>query len=228
MGEPLKIYSGESAVVAKLEVRAPGSYEFEVDLRGNALVSTIFVKALNGATIAAVWKDFNPLTDDRYTVDTYPSVADGYNRRFIAQATHGVAVLEITVTGGSPEFGVFVTANALVGNFASPDAVQQVDGTITTTSEGVSTPKNSTAVTSATPATETSFTLATVKRFRFTNRGKCMLRYAFASGGTNDGSDYATLAPNATAEETGILDANITVYVRSPAASERIEVVSWT
>lgn len=128
MSEPLKIYDGEAAVVAPLAARAAGTYEFEVELRGNALVSTVFVDDLDGATITAVWKDTNPLTTDRYVVHTHAAIVAGYNREFIAEATHGVSILVITVTGGTPTFGVFATANQLVGNFASPQSTQKVSG----------------------------------------------------------------------------------------------------
>lgn len=131
MGEPLKIYANQAAVLAPLETRAAGPYSFPVELRGNALISTVFVEDIAGATITATWKDHNPLTSTLFTVDAHaPITANGYHRKFIAQATHGVSVLEITVAGGSPKFGVFITANQLVGNFPSPDSVQTVDGTV--------------------------------------------------------------------------------------------------
>lgn len=131
MAEPLKIYGNEAAVLAPLIARPAATYSFPCELRGNALISTIFVTDIDGATITATWRDHNPLTNDLYTVAAHdPITANGYHRKFIAEATHGVSVLEITVAGGTPTFGVFVTANQLVGNFASPDSLQQVTGTI--------------------------------------------------------------------------------------------------
>ena len=102
----------------------------------------------------------------------------------------------------------------------------KVTGTVTTVAGGVTTPKNTTAITSATPDTETSVALAAVKRFRITNRGNAVLKYSFLA--TESGTNYASLYPNGTIEEEGILSANVTIYMQSPNPSQRVELVSWT
>jgi hypothetical protein len=102
----------------------------------------------------------------------------------------------------------------------------KVTGTVTTIAGGVTTPKNTTAITSATPGTETSVALVAVKRFRITNRGNAILKYSFLP--TESGSNYASLYPNGTAEEDGILSVNVTIYMQSPNPSQRVELVSWT
>lgn len=102
----------------------------------------------------------------------------------------------------------------------------KVTGSFTATVQGSTAGLNATVTTSATPNTETNFTVVGVKRFRFTNRGNVMLKYAFAVG--ESGTNYATLAPNATVDEGDIQSANITVYIQAPSPSQRIEVVSWS
>lgn len=131
MAEPIKIYANEAGIIAPNLVRAPGTYQFPAEMRGNATVSTVWVEDIDGGTITATWKDHNPFTQDLFTVAAHaPITTNGYHRKFIAEAMHGVSVLEVVVTGGSPKFGVFATANQLVGNFASPDSVQEVSGEV--------------------------------------------------------------------------------------------------
>jgi hypothetical protein len=101
-------------------------------------------------------------------------------------------------------------------------AIQQDFQTI----KPVKNPVNTTVITSATPSTESNFTLVTVKRFCLVNRGTAVIQYAYALG--DSGTNYATIYPGAANEEVNIDDQTITIYVQSPSASQRLEVVSWS
>lgn len=229
MGEPLKIYEGESAVVAPLATFAPGTYQFPVELRGNALISTVWVDAINGATITATWKDYNPLTADLYTVFTHPPIAtDGYHREFIAQATHGVAVLEIVVAGGSPRFGAFATANILTGSYASPDSTQNVTGNLTfSQGANLSTGKTKKVVV-ITANTEQSYTFpAGTKLFFLKARTTGKLLLAFDVNGTTAG-DYVTVFPGGFYKSPEFDKPSYTIYFQSPVAGLELELESWS
>lgn len=134
MAEPLKIYLNEAAVVLPLAARPAGSYASEVDLRGNTFVSTIYVKTIDpGASVAATWKDFNPLSTilDLYPVFTQPlATTTGFHRAVVNHVTHGVSVLELTVAGGAVEFGVFVTAVQFMTSYPADGGVQEISGTV--------------------------------------------------------------------------------------------------
>lgn len=90
----------------------------------------------------------------------------------------------------------------------------------------VKNPVNSTVVTSATPATETSFTFVLIKRFKIINRGNAMVQFAYSLG--DSGTNYISIPPGSYNEEAGIDDQTITIYLQSPSANQRLEVVQWS
>lgn len=125
----------------------------------------------------------------------------------------------LTVTGYDPVLDKFFFLPIESG-------AVKVTGNLSTTPGGATAALNTTVTTSATPNTETSFTLATIKSFRVTNRGRAIVKYAFASG--DSGLNYASLTPNASFWEEGIFNSSVTLYIQSPSPSQRLEVVSWT
>jgi hypothetical protein len=90
----------------------------------------------------------------------------------------------------------------------------------------VKNPVNTTVITDPTPNTESNFTLTTIKRFRLVNRGAAIIKYAYYPG--DSGTNYGTINPGGSSEEENIDDQTITIYVQSPSASQRLEVVSWS
>lgn len=138
MAEPLKIYGNESAVVVPMATRAPGVETFDLELRGSALFSTIYVESIDpGASISIAWKDYNPLSSsaDPFLVFTQPlKTTTGYQRDFNNQVTHGTSMVEVTVAGGNARFGVFVTAITATSNYPAAGSTQEISGTITASS----------------------------------------------------------------------------------------------
>lgn len=72
------------------------------------------------------------------------------------------------------------------------------------------------------PNVETSFTLLQIKQFDIINRGTDVVKLKFAAGG-----DYITLSPKDSYREEDIQTQDITFYVESASASQRLEVIYW-
>ena len=234
-------------------------------VRCNSLLSSVYIRTNAGATVQANYFDTtsgDETSPERYNLRSHdPLTAVGVTDRILVPKIHNKPQLEVVVTGGTVEFGVYATAvstsasdidqslvehlqDAVINSdrgiivagydaaidkyFFLPieDGALKIKGVVTTVAGGVATPKNTTFITSATPDTETSVALAAVKRFRITNRGNAVLKYSFLA--TESGSNYASLYPNGTVEEEGILSANVTIYMQSPNPSQRVELVSWT
>lgn len=75
------------------------------------------------------------------------------------------------------------------------------------------------------PGNETSFTLLLVKRFHLINRGSVKVQACFIAG--QSATVYRTIYPNSPWSEDAIDAQNLTFYVQAPAASQRLELISW-
>lgn len=79
--------------------------------------------------------------------------------------------------------------------------------------------------TDLTPDTETTFTKGPIKQFEITNRGNVVVKLSYQAG--QSGTIYRSLYPNAPYEVLSIDDQTISFYVQAPAASQRLEIVTW-
>ncbi len=116
-------------IITELQVLAAGVHEYDVEVHGNAALSTVYLKAANGATILVEWLDFNPLatSSDLNPVDAHPPITTvGYHRRFISKLHQGTSRVKLTITGGNPEMGVFATAIQVTGTYPIDGGVQAV------------------------------------------------------------------------------------------------------
>ncbi len=87
------------------------------------------------------------------------------------------------------------------------------------------TPATLNFATDPTPGTETSISLAQIVRFQMTNRGDTSVRFSYQSG---TGVTWSTLYPQATYSEENLNSVNITLYIQSASASQRLEVIAWS
>jgi hypothetical protein len=249
----------------ELETRGAGTYEQVGEIRGNSILSSIFIESIDpGATLKINYYDSTTGGDigERFDLVGHPLIDDTVpvltTLRILVTRIHHRVVAEAIVTGGNIKFSLYATVvsstasdldqslvyNEQIANLLTDkglvaagydegtgkfyflpidNGAVKVTGTVV--AGGVTTPLNTTIMTDPTPSTETSFSLVGVKRYRMTNRGNAILRYAFASGGTS--TNYATLYPNGTVEELDIISPAVTIYIQSPSPSQRIEVVSW-
>lgn len=74
--------------------------------------------------------------------------------------------------------------------------------------------------------TETNFTVSAIKRLAVTNRGSVIVKLTYASG--QSGVAYYSILPGVTYTEENIDDQTVVVYLQAPAASQRLEVITWS
>jgi hypothetical protein len=129
----------DSAIVFEIAPRAAGVYKERVSVGGNSILSTLWVKSIDpGASVSARWYDIGP-GNDEYPGEQVDLVnhgtittADVSDRR-VASKCHNKAFLEVTVTGGSATFGVYVT---VVSSFPSGGLYLEGQSAILTTDGG--------------------------------------------------------------------------------------------
>ena len=107
----------ETKTALELETRPPGTYYIQVMVRCNSLLSSVFVKACaGGATVKANYYDTttgDSTTPERYDLNSHVllGTADvGDTNRILVTKIHNKPILEVVVTGGAVEFGVYITA----------------------------------------------------------------------------------------------------------------------
>lgn len=112
----------ESKAIVPVQTFAPGTYQIPMQVEGNSLLSTVYVKAVDaGASVKANYWDFGPgngnLTGERVDLQSHQSIAvGGVTDRLIVTGMHNKPRLELVVTGGSVEVGVYLS---VVATFAS-------------------------------------------------------------------------------------------------------------
>lgn len=119
MATSTTVFLGEFETKSLLEVepRGAGVYRIKMMIRCNSLLSSIFIKSCDaGATITAKYFDTttgDEFTPERYDLlghDPYGSANAGETHRILVTKIHNKPQLEVTVAGGSAEFGVYGTA----------------------------------------------------------------------------------------------------------------------
>lgn len=112
----------ETRELFTLETRVPGTYLAKMMIRGNSLLSSVFIKAIDpGATLQVNYYDTSTGSDDlfeRYDLQCHPLLAGpnvGETSRILVTRIHNKPQTEIIVTGGNVEFGIYIT---VVSDFA--------------------------------------------------------------------------------------------------------------
>jgi len=99
-----------------LESRGPGTYRTKLAIRGNSLLSSVFVKSISaGATLKVNYWDTTTGTEqspERYDLTSHDLITDtdaGTTFRITVPRIHFKPQIEAIVTGGTVEFGIHVT-----------------------------------------------------------------------------------------------------------------------
>jgi hypothetical protein len=110
----LSQYQTKSALV--LAERAPGTYLVKMMIRGNSLLSSVYVKSISpGATLKVNYYDTttgSDLTTERFELESHDLIDDtaaGKTFRISIPRIHNKPQAEVIVTGGTVEFGVYIT-----------------------------------------------------------------------------------------------------------------------
>lgn len=114
----------ESKDIVPVQTLAPDTYTFPLQPEGNSLLSSLFLKSADpGATVKVNFWDFGPGDGDqpgeRVDLQSHQLFTDAdfpATDRIIVTAMHNKPRVEVIVTGGSVEVGVYVT---VVATFAS-------------------------------------------------------------------------------------------------------------
>lgn len=118
-GVPTEVFLGvfETDNLLDLKNRGPGTYRIKLMIRCNSLLSSIYIKSADaGATVKANYFDTttgSELTTERYDLlshDLYDDTNVGETNRILVTKIHNKPQLEVIVTGGNVEFGVYGTA----------------------------------------------------------------------------------------------------------------------
>jgi len=118
--KPKQLKLGESNTIFPLETRTPETYERLMQILGNSLLSTLYVKTIGGGGSVTA-KFFDSITDDRpgdrFELDAHTvAITAGFLERIIVTRIHSRPISEIVVAGASAEFALFVT---VVSEFAA-------------------------------------------------------------------------------------------------------------
>jgi hypothetical protein len=118
-GTVLNLDQFETRQLLELESRGPGTYEVQMMIRGNSLLSSVFVKSISaGATLKVNYFDTSSGTvqdSERYDLQSHILLTDadaGTTNRIIVPRIHNKPIAEVIVTGGTVEFGVYITVVA--------------------------------------------------------------------------------------------------------------------
>lgn len=105
----------ETKTALELETRGPGTYYVKLMVRCNSLLSSVYIKANpGGGSVKANY--FDTTTGDESSPERYnltghdPLAVAGVTNRVLVTKIHNKPILEVVVTGGSVEFGVYITA----------------------------------------------------------------------------------------------------------------------
>lgn len=103
----------------KLESRAPDTYNAKMMIRGNSLLSSVYVKSITpGATLKVNYFDTTTGTDgigERFDLNSHALIDDtaaGKTFRLVIPRIHNKPQVEVIVAGGTVEFGVYITVIA--------------------------------------------------------------------------------------------------------------------
>jgi len=114
-----------------LESRAAGTYIIETHVQGNSLLSTLYVKSIDGGTTVKAnyyEETLGSEFGERKELPGHPvqSLASTNPNKVTVTPFHKSPILEVVVTGGNAEFSIRVTA---VNSFATDlDAALILDG----------------------------------------------------------------------------------------------------
>lgn len=243
-----------------LEARGVGVYNAKMMIRGNALLSSVFVRAISpGATVKVNYYDTTTGTDslsERFDLTSHPLITDsqaGQTLRQVVTRIHNKPQIEVIVTGGIVEFGVYLsvisdfpvdlkgsildgqTANlALDGGLPisvyNPDdgkfyLLQGDEGALASGSNA-ETPAVSNVIIAAANVEQSHTFPASTKRFFVKPRGAGRINLAHVA--TQSGTNYITIWPGAVYDSRDVKSKAYTIYFQSPIAGLVVEMEHWS
>lgn len=114
MASPQQLDIYESTDIVPLKSRAPGTYKELLEIRGNSLLSTVFIKSIDaGATLKVNYYYFTTGKDDGERKDlnghALLNSASTTPNQIVVTRIHNRVFVECVVTGGNAEFSVYTT-----------------------------------------------------------------------------------------------------------------------
>lgn len=109
----------ETQTALELLARGAGTYRAKMMVRGNSLLSSVYIKSASpGATLKVNYFDTtsgDESTGERFDLTSHALLTDanvGQTHRIVVSRLHNKPQIEAIVTSGTVEFGVYVTAVA--------------------------------------------------------------------------------------------------------------------
>jgi hypothetical protein len=122
-GTVINLDQFETSELLEFATRSDGTYKAQMMIRGNSILSSVFVKSVSpGATLKVNYFDTTSGTEqlsERFDLNGHALITDadvGKTFRIVVSRIHNKPIIEAVVTGGTIEFGVYVT---VVSDFPS-------------------------------------------------------------------------------------------------------------
>ena len=122
-GTVINLDQFETSELLEFSSRSDGTYKAQMMIRGNSILSSVFVKSISpGATLKVNYFDTTSGTEqlsERFDLNSHALITDadaGETFRIVVSRIHNKPIIEAVVTGGTVEFGVYVT---VVSDFPS-------------------------------------------------------------------------------------------------------------
>jgi hypothetical protein len=131
----------ETKAAYELESRGVGTVYQQMMIRGNSILSSVYVKSIDvGATLSINYYDTTTGDDgtgERFDLKSHAIITDadaGKTFRIVVPRIHNKPKIEAIIAGGNVEFGVYITVVADFPNEESfSGATAQFAGAVTTT-----------------------------------------------------------------------------------------------
>lgn len=215
----------ETLKVLRYEVLSAGVHTFKIAPAGNSLLSTIYVRSLDGgATVKAKWYDFGAGqpsdTGARYELGEHDLIdAANTTSRIVVTRIHALSQVDIEVIGGSAEVSFIVS---VVSDFPA-----KIDTSGSDVNTNVVTTPHIDNFTLTNAATEYSYTFpANSRRFTIKNRSGGLVKFAYSAGESL--TKYFSIEAGTTYDEFDLKVPLLTIYLQSPSAGQVLEIISWS
>lgn len=248
----------DSRIIFDVQSLPAGTYTKRLQIFGNAILSTLWVKSIDvGATVTVTYWDFGPgdgtIASEKIVIASHPVASAVVSSRIIVTRIHNRPRVEVVVSGGSAELGIYATiandfpvdlkgsivdgqtANLLVDGGLPVSVYNPDDGKFYLlrgsdaglfVAPSVSTPLNHT-ITIAAANVEQSFTFpAGTKKIGFKARQTAKIQYGWAIGDSS--ANFTTLYPGSIYQSEMFNKSSLTLYFQSPLAGLIIEAQSWS
>lgn len=107
----------ETRAIVPLTVHPVGVFEQPLHIEGNSILSSVFFKSGPGS-VKVDYYDTTTGTEvgEEFSLDSHDLISSPTTDRILVTRVHNKPIVRVTVTGGSAEFGIYIT---VVASFAS-------------------------------------------------------------------------------------------------------------